>query len=245
MGSRRLGAATAAAVALGPARATAVVLDRRLGTLRAPATATSHLPFEIEARLVTLNVVPDAVMGGAKNKKKRRGGGGGGDAISDVADVYESERFYPFVGWTEPKGNLDEYFTGRFGELGGANSTSHFPDVPLPEGWRWDGPWELDRGVSVDANGWAYGANWVTKWGHGSGSRGIHVTRRRRWTRRRAPIDADDADDADADDDDRGKLAADPSSWSGVLRAQEPGRPPADPLPLPLGCGGGAAGGST
>jgi hypothetical protein len=29
-------------------------------------------------------------------------------------DVFESERFFPFLGWQEPKGQLDEFFTARF-----------------------------------------------------------------------------------------------------------------------------------
>ena len=56
--------------------------------------------------------------------------------------VFESERFFPFVGWQEPKGQIDEFFTARFSRsVSGKGSTSHFPDVPLPEGWRWDGAW--------------------------------------------------------------------------------------------------------
>jgi len=48
VGSRQLGATSAAAVAVGPARASAVVVDRRGGCLRAPAVLASHLPFHIQ-----------------------------------------------------------------------------------------------------------------------------------------------------------------------------------------------------
>ena len=39
-----------------------------------------------------------------------------GDAAvgSIVVEVFESERFFPFLGWQEPKGQLDEFFTARF-----------------------------------------------------------------------------------------------------------------------------------
>ena len=33
---------------------------------------------------------------------------------SIVVEVFESERFFPFLGWQEPKGQLDEFFTARF-----------------------------------------------------------------------------------------------------------------------------------
>ena len=88
-------------------------------------------------------------------------------------EVYESERFFPFVGWQEPKGQLDEFFTGRFNDVRGAGSTSYFKDYPLPEGWRWDSQWEVDLGVEVDKAGWAYGTNWVTSW-HGSSHHPIY-----------------------------------------------------------------------
>ena len=56
-------------------------------------------------------------------------------------EVFESERHWPFVGWKEPNGQIDEFFTAKFGDVRGAGSTPFFKDVPLPEGWRWDGQW--------------------------------------------------------------------------------------------------------
>ena len=84
--------------------------------------------------------------------------------VSPVVEVFESERFFPLAGWREPRSPFDEFFTARYGDARGADSASHFRDVPLPEGWRWVGPWTVDRDHDVDDKGWAYGVNWVTRW---------------------------------------------------------------------------------
>ena len=109
--------------------------------------------------------------------------------------VFESERFFPFVGWQEPKGQIDEFFTARFSRsVSGKGSVAPRPDVPLPEGWRWDGAWNRGScpadGASVDGSGWA-----ARSTGRGSGrrrggfeTRGLCATRRRRWRRTRVPV---------------------------------------------------------
>ena len=142
VGARRLGAAAAAAVGAGPARCTALVVDRRGGCVRGPCVLTSTLPLALEVRTVPIahgrgsasSSLPDS--GVARSAKQ---------SASVEESVFESERFFPFVGWQEPKGQLDEFFTARFSRgVSGKASTSHFPDVPLPEGWRWDGAWNAD-----------------------------------------------------------------------------------------------------
>jgi hypothetical protein len=250
VGSRQLGAASAAAVAVGPARASAVVVDRRGGCLRAPAVLSSHLPFAIEARLVTL---PTSSASSSSLASSASSSASSRHRVPPAVEVFESERFFPFVGWSEPKGQLDEFFTGRFNDVRGAGSTSYFKDVPLPEGWRWDSQWELDLGVDVDKAGWAYGSNWVMNWPppRGAGSKGLSVTRRRRWFRRRVPIATEGAGGGGGggglDDGGGGGsgISAKAGSWSGLVH------PPGAlagavtlPLPLPLGCGGAATGGS-
>ena len=113
VGVRQLGASSAAAVGVGPNRGTALVVDRRRGCVRAPATLTSLLPFQLEARTVRLTetklktkTLPGKTLGKTLD----------GDAAvgSIVVEVFESERFFPFLGWQEPKGQLDEFFTARF-----------------------------------------------------------------------------------------------------------------------------------
>ena len=112
VGVRQLGASSAAAVGVGPNRGTALVVDRRRGCVRAPATLSSLLPFQLEARTVRLTET--------KHKTKTLPGktfdGRESDAAigSIVVEVFESERFFPFLGWQEPKGQLDEFFTARF-----------------------------------------------------------------------------------------------------------------------------------
>ena len=108
VGVRQLGASSAAAVGVGPSRGTVLVVDRRRGCVRAPATLSSLLPFQLEARTVRLTET--------KLKTKTLGKTLDGDAAvgSIVVEVFESERFFPFLGWQEPKGQLDEFFTARF-----------------------------------------------------------------------------------------------------------------------------------
>ena len=112
VGVRQLGASSAAAVGVGPNRGTALVVDRRRGCVRAPATLTSLLPFQLEARTVRLTEtkLKTKTLPG-KTFDKRDGDAAVG---SIVVEVFESERIFPFLGWQEPKGQLDEFFTARF-----------------------------------------------------------------------------------------------------------------------------------
>jgi hypothetical protein len=68
------------------------------------------LPFQLEARTVRLTATKHKTLPG-KTFDKRDGDAAVG---SIVVDVFESERFFPFLGWQEPKGQLDEFFTARF-----------------------------------------------------------------------------------------------------------------------------------
>ena len=203
-----------------PPRASAVVVDRRDARLRAPATLASLLPVAIEARLSTRSD-PSSSSSSSSDAGSAR-----------VVEVFESERFFPFVGWQEPKGQLDEFFTARFNDARGAGSTTHFPDQILPEGWIWTGSWSVDRDADVDEDGWAYAVNWVTRWPPPRGSRkkGLHATRRRRWIRTRAPVASESRPDASGAPD---AIA----TWRTVAVEGDIA------TPLPLGCGAASAGG--
>jgi len=111
VGVRQLGASSAAAVGVGPDRGTALVVDRRRGCVRAPATLSSLLPFQLEARTVRLTETKHKTLPGKTLGKTLDGDAAVG---SIVVEVFESERFFPFLGWQEPKGQLDEFFTARF-----------------------------------------------------------------------------------------------------------------------------------
>jgi hypothetical protein len=205
-GSRALGGADVAATFAGGA-GSVVVVDRREGCVRAPATLVARdVPFALEARLV--RVGGGGALSRAESSAAAAAASFANARVSPVVEVFESERFFPLVGWREPKSPFDEFFTARYGDVRGANSASHFRDVPLPEGWRWVGPWTVDRDHDVDDKGWAYGVNWVTRWPppRGSHKRGLNATRRRRWTRRRALIGDDvvsgSSRDASANGDD-------------------------------------------
>jgi hypothetical protein len=128
--SSALGATSASATFLGPNGAV-VVVDRTDGCVRAPACLVARdVPFVLEARLVRLTDrnLDEASHAAVNNTK-----------TSPLVEVYESERFFPIAGWLPPKSPFDEFFTARYGDVRGGNSTSHFADQPLPEGWRWVG----------------------------------------------------------------------------------------------------------
>jgi len=104
--------------------------------------------------------------------------------IDAEVEVFESERFYPFTGWSAPK---DAIVNGRYStRRSGRGSLAFFPDVKPPKGFKFNGPWRLDMPEDVvSANGWAYGAVWLTRWPPpaGSAKRKARATRRRRWVR--------------------------------------------------------------
>ena len=132
-GARSLGAAAAAAIGVGPARASAVVVDRRGRELRAPATLAS-LPVAIEARLSTRSD-PSSSSSSSSDAGSAR-----------VVEVFESERFFPFVGWQEPKGQLDE-FSPRDSRPARRRFDDAFPGSNPPRGLDLDrvGPWTATR----------------------------------------------------------------------------------------------------
>ena len=109
------------------------------------------------------------------------------ESPSDVADieVFESERYYPLRGWRAPK---DAIVKARYSRhKSGRGSQKRFPDVKAPKGFRFEGPWELDKPPNlVNDDGWAYGAIWLRKWPppRGSDKSKGRATRRRRWFRR-------------------------------------------------------------
>lgn len=102
----------------------------------------------------------------------------------DEVEVFESERFYPFAGWSAPK---DAIMNARYSaRRSGRGSVAFFPDVKPPKGFKFNGPWQLDMPEDVvNENGWAYGAVWLTRWPPpaGSAKRKARATRRRRWVR--------------------------------------------------------------
>ena len=106
---------------------------------------TSTLPLALEVR--TVPIATDAAR--ASSSLPDSGVALWSKQSASVEEsVFESERdFFPLVGWQEPKGQLDEFFTASFSRrrLRNKASTSHFPDVPLEEGWRW-GFLRLERG---------------------------------------------------------------------------------------------------
>ncbi|KAK9815130.1 hypothetical protein WJX73_008307 [Symbiochloris irregularis] len=103
-------------------------------------------------------------------------------------DLFENERFILLRGWSGS--NLLPTERKRFSRAG--SSFPEFPRVPLPDGWEWDGQWEVEKRGHVDNDGWAYFADFSTARyppPQGAQKRSlVDFTRRRRIVRRRNPV---------------------------------------------------------
>ena len=234
-----LGGAGSAATVIGGG-GSVVVVDRTYGCLRAPVVVvTRDVPFNLQARLVRVGQNRDSSLSFSESNAAAAAASFATNKISPLVEVYESERFFPIAGWLPPKSPFDEFFTARYGDVKGSGSTSHFADVALPQGYRWVGPWQVDRDHDVDDKGWAYGVNWVTRWPppRGSHKRGLNATRRRRWVRRRALIG-----DPVSGSLKNLEFEDDVTSWRGELNGDSS---KSSSLALPLGCGDSLAGGSS
>ncbi|GIL84698.1 hypothetical protein Vretifemale_13315, partial [Volvox reticuliferus] len=156
--------------------------------------------------------------------------GGGGQAERPAAsaaplapveeEVYENERFIPLLGWSS--NNLLPTERRRYSRHG--HSYSSFPLVPLPPGWEWEGPWQVETAGHVDSNGWFYALDWpLLRYPPTKDQARRTVTdmvRRRRWLRRRRWI---------------GVSAKGAASGGGPPRRLLGVVAPGDRLPLPLG----------
>lgn len=163
------------------------VVDRRdngATVLRAPVELLNGCSLTVEVRLQPSVAPPDA---------------------SEVQEeVFENERLLPIRGWGPPP--LSK-FRGRFSDRDASVGFDEFPEVELPAGWVWTGPWELDLGwlskerrqaveaayEGWDKQGWFYattfgGHTWPP--GPAAEWQGVCTTRRRRWVRTRMRRDA-------------------------------------------------------
>ena len=100
-----------------------------------------------------------------------------------VCEVWEFQRWYWVVGWSPRLLPTDRY---GFADATGlcARDMNRFP---LPQGWRWDGGWEVEADPAApDPDGWEFAKTWVSGW-HGA-VRHADGLRRRKWVRTRSPV---------------------------------------------------------
>uniref|UniRef100_A0A7S0RHI6 Peroxin/Ferlin domain-containing protein n=1 Tax=Pyramimonas obovata TaxID=1411642 RepID=A0A7S0RHI6_9CHLO len=113
-------------------------------------------------------------------------------------DVYENQRYLPFVGWT--RDYMLPTDRKQWSTADGRVSSDTFPALKaLPNGWQWEGDWAPDISGSTrvpkrcDKDGWTYAVDfdWFTKIPQpGDGEcTGLCYVRRRRWVRRRKTVD--------------------------------------------------------
>ncbi|KAK9834254.1 hypothetical protein WJX81_000411 [Elliptochloris bilobata] len=157
-------------------------------------------------------------------------------------EVFENERFMPLRGWGA-RGNLLPGERGRFSTRSGARSWPDFPDVRLPDGWQWEGPWEVEVSRGTDPSGWSYAVDWgglsYPPPPSAAYRKLCDFVRRRHWLRRRRRVLAAEGGDVDG----RGLQRADSvaAAAAAALRG-EAGTPsvlgvvqPGACLPLPYG----------
>eukprot|EP00959_Pyramimonas_sp_CCMP1952_P012661 267698-Pyramimonas_sp.AAC.1 len=85
-------------------------------------------------------------------------------------DVYENQRYLPFVGWTSDF--MLPTDRKQWSTADGRVSSDTFPALKaLPTGWQWEGEWAPDTSGSsrvprrCDKDGWTYAVDfdWFTK----------------------------------------------------------------------------------
>lgn len=104
-------------------------------------------------------------------------------------EVFENERYLPVVGWkSRMVADRKRYSL----DSKGVRQYNHFPNIGLPRGWEWKGPWKLDKDQYVDPEGWAYATDFsLITWPPKPGSEKYHVftnSRQRRWVRKSGRI---------------------------------------------------------
>ncbi|GMH39652.1 hypothetical protein BSKO_07550 [Bryopsis sp. KO-2023] len=117
-------------------------------------------------------------------------GASGSLADMDFAEeeVYENQRRAPMRPFSHKSLIMTDRKRFSLKSTGHHNS-DNFPDILLPPGWEWMGPWEVEVTGNVDSEGWCYATDFkLMKYppGRGSEKKGaMDFTRRRRWVRRR------------------------------------------------------------
>ncbi|KXZ49125.1 hypothetical protein GPECTOR_23g54 [Gonium pectorale] len=104
-------------------------------------------------------------------------------------EVFETQRYLPLRGWS-CKNLLPHESRAYSRDSRGGGGSSEFPDVPLPAGWEWEGPWKVDLSSHVDGEGWFYAtASWNLNSYPPAPEQArcgaTDLVRRRRWTRTR------------------------------------------------------------
>eukprot|EP00755_Sulcionema_specki_P021014 Sspe_Gene.12885::Locus_4420_Transcript_1_1_Confidence_1.000_Length_11390::g.12885::m.12885/K19525/VPS13A_C; vacuolar protein sorting-associated protein 13A/C len=98
---------------------------------------------------------------------------------TEVVEVFENQRSYPFVGFTSKLLPTDRpAWSDRSGKH---NRTKESMERDLPEGWKWVGDWQIERGSHTDKNGWQFAVDFPFEF-H-SREKPLYSVRRRRWTR--------------------------------------------------------------
>ncbi|KAK3589425.1 hypothetical protein CHS0354_020754 [Potamilus streckersoni] len=90
-------------------------------------------------------------------------------------DVYECQMRIPGTNWMAS--------TKPWADVKGDPMPSK-AEIPLPECWKWEDEWQIDRNRAVDEEGWEYCIE-ATMGGYGPVERTYHLCRRRRWVRTR------------------------------------------------------------
>eukprot|EP00210_Caulerpa_lentillifera_P006209 g5933.t1 len=164
-----------------------VVIERcfedkgRYETIRNPCVFVNSTSFDLQVRLVQ-----EGEYGSVHNFHVMT-------PVQEIVEheIFESERYLPVVGW-KSRMAIDRK---RYSlDSKGIRQYSHFPNIDLPKGWEWKGPWQLDKTNNVDQEGWAYASDFAQiTWPPRAGSEKHNVftnTRQRRWVRKSGRIAA-------------------------------------------------------
>ncbi|XP_058093613.1 uncharacterized protein LOC131239768 [Magnolia sinica] len=108
-------------------------------------------------------------------------------------EIFENQRYQPISGWGNKWPGFRGNDPGRWSTRDFSYSSKDFFEPPLPAGWQWTSPWTIEKSKFVDADGWAYGADYQSiQWPPTSTKSRTKSTldfvRRRRWVRARQQV---------------------------------------------------------
>ncbi|KAK9136608.1 hypothetical protein Sjap_007202 [Stephania japonica] len=119
--------------------------------------------------------------------------------LHDVAveEIFENQRCQPSSGWVNKWPSFRDNNPGRWSTRDFSYSSKDFFEPALPSGWRWTSTWTVDKSEFVDADGWAYGPDYLSlTWppsSKASTKSSLDCVRRRRWIRKREQLVADNS----------------------------------------------------
>lgn len=106
-------------------------------------------------------------------------------AQSSLLDIYENQRYIPWVGFTQRLLPTDR---SPWSDGSGSGGVQDLRIIRPSPGFRWIGDWIVDTSSGTDSEGWQYAIDFPSAFVP-TYNKMLHFVRRRRWTREQEPIE--------------------------------------------------------